>query len=410
MVLYVTLIIALVNDFFFLLPVSLPFKLRDVALGLIILGLVWRIFLTRDDLSKFSNVFTALLVAFLLMVLAHVALAAFYYGQSVKDGLIYSRTYFYYLSFFLILLLFKDIKQYITLFNVLSVICVFIFAAALLDYNGIKMFYGQFSDNTSFRGGVERGEVTGMDVFSMVFLWQMSVWAYATNPRQVWWARWLTLLFFVVHIFRQGRFRLFSILVGGIGLLVVQRKVKTLIAILALSSIAVWTFSYYTGANLLREMFVSGTEDAINQTGTADDRVEQLEIGMKIFNEHPILGSGTSVLRVDRNDPAENYFKDIARVQDLGYAHWLKHFGMLGICWLIVFFASIFVNMRRAKRVLPGQYHYIYTFIASYLTYLAVSFITLNHFMFPTGIIQVSLFCALVVQATKTNKVVDEHG
>ncbi len=153
---------------------------------------------------------------------------------------------------------------------------------------------------------------------------------------------------------------------------------------------AVLIASYTMETNIFLNPFVSGVEDVTEQTGTAAGRSQQLETDIEVFKQYPYIGGGTSALGSD--DPG---FANIARKTDLGYSHWLKHYGILGIAWLLLFLIMLFSYTRKLQKILPRDYRAIAAFSMSYLIFFTVSFVTLNHLMFRGSTLVMCLYCAI---------------
>jgi hypothetical protein len=143
-------------------------------------------------------------------------------------------------------------------------------------------------------------------------------------------------------------------------------------------------------------------ENVTEQTGSAEGRMLQLETDMAVFMEHPFFGSGTVALRADRTNLGMTELAAIARKADLGYSHWLKHYGILGIAWLVWFYLALWTHARRAEKILTKNYRALSAFGFSYLIFFVVSFVTLNHLMFDNSILTVCLVCAVLVRVVQT--------
>ena len=134
---------------------------------------------------------------------------------------------------------------------------------------------------------------------------------------------------------------------------------------------------------------------------------------MKIFNQYPFFGGGSAVLRGDRGaDGSMSVAAKIARKADMGYTHWLKHYGIVGMAWLALFYIALWVYVQKLGRELDQKYMAIAAFGNCFLVFFVISFLTLNHLMFTDTIAMVCLVCAILVrslQLVNENTVVDEQ-
>ena len=100
-------------------------------------------------------------------------------------------------------------------------------------------------------------------------------------------------------------------------------------------------------------------------------------------------------------DSDDLWLKAVARRVDMGYTHWLKHYGIVGMTWLFLFYAAIYSHYRRAKRLKIIESADILAFAQYFFVYLVVSFLTLNNLMRTHSILTVCLLCALLVRACR---------
>lgn len=392
---YLIIILLCANDLFSLSPWELPVKPKDIGLVLICFGLAYQILSKRPNMALLSNAFTWLFLVYLLLVMTQVALAAINYDQSLLSGLSAVRQQFYYLSFFLFLFVLRTPEEIYNFMNILNVVALIVVVLAVVDYFGVKLFHSQFADEITIRSGIERAEIPAMSLISIVFLWNMARWSFPVEASSTRWSRMLAIVFLGAHFFRQSRVRLFSILVASLWQLVVRGKYTVLVGIGVVGLAAVLIASFTMETNLFLNPFVTGVEDVSEQTGTVVGRLAQLETDIEIFKEYPYFGGGTVALA-----PDDGSFSNIARKADLGYTHWLKHYGMLGIAWLLLFLLTLFLYTRKLQKVLPSKYRAIAAFSSSYLIFFTVSFVTLNHLMFRDSILLMCLYCAILVRAT----------
>ena len=401
---YLFLIFLCANDFFWLFPwahAAGAIKSSDIGIVLITIGIIYQALFKRSDLRILSNSFTWLFIAYLLLATAQAAIAAINYHQSIISGLLGVRDQFYYLSFIYYLLYLKDYQQISKLLNAISLLAIVLFVIAILDYVGLPLYKNTFAETVKYRAGIEHASFAGMELVSVALLWQVSRWAYSQQIKEKRIARILAFIFLAAHVFRQARFRLFSVVAAITGLLIMKKKFKTLAALGAVSVIAIIIAQLTMDTNIITYQFASGFENVAEGTGSMRGRTEQFKTDMKIFMEYPWFGSGTAALHAgpEESQSGMSMAAVLSRKADLGYSHWLKHYGIVGLVWLLLFYIAYWVYLRRMQRHIPDDYQAVSGFCMVYMLYFYVSFVTLNHLMFDYDILLVSLVTAVLVKS-----------
>jgi hypothetical protein len=116
---------------------------------------------------------------------------------------------------------------------------------------------------------------------------------------------------------------------------------------------------------------------------------------------HPIIGSGSAVLRAEEAATFGSSYQDLYSLQykaDLGYASWLKAFGMVGLIWLFGFLYYWWRMAAKSADLFGIHYPEITAFGLGSFFWVAGTFITLNHLMYVDSIVIVCACAAIVVR------------
>ncbi|OEU69192.1 MAG: hypothetical protein BA863_00130 [Desulfovibrio sp. S3730MH75] len=380
------------------------FNIADVGNGLIWLG-VFLVLILPGKRKILWNPISGLIILYILFVCIHISLASLYYGQSLIDGLIGVRHQFYYLSFFMFLVLFDDTKKIVQLLDILVVVSFVLVILAVINHFGPTIFHHKWAEGHGIRSGITRAFIPGMSVISFSLLWAFAKWINSENTKKL--SRESTIFLFAAHFFRQTRMRLIGVIMIMTSLLVIKRKWVPLLFLLILSGISFGIIEATMEDNVMVNLFSSVYEDVVEQTGTWKPRLEQLELDLWEFKRHPWLGSGASAIRSVTEQGGTRLQVKMAALSykfDLGYTHWLKSYGMAGIVWLLLFFWFQFSMGLRAQKRCRGDDKTLAMFALSYLGFVIVSFVTLNHLMHPDGIIMVCLSAAVIVRLYKNSQ------
>ncbi len=116
---------------------------------------------------------------------------------------------------------------------------------------------------------------------------------------------------------------------------------------------------------------------------------------------HPFIGSGTSTLWTTKEARLSKEEWLLGYKADLGYSHWAKAYGLIGIGWLILFFGILSTKALHASKIHRNTNSDISNFCISFLGFILVTFVTLNHLMFPPGIVTVCLTAAIILRMSE---------
>lgn len=413
----ILLIIFCAFDGFYLLPIThIPgiFNISDPGLLLILLTVFFGLLLSKSKVAQtlLRQPEVWLVLSYLFLVLLQVSLAAFNYRQSLLSGLIMARHQFYYLAVPMFMLLLRDTSDYRRLLDWLSWLSLGIFFLALVNYFGVTIFHHRWAEGQGLREGVTRTYIPAMTMAGLATAWETAKWI--ERDRGEFTSGIKAALLLVAHFFRQTRSQLFGVLFAALGLLLLRRRYGVLLTAALLFGLAVAVVPIYTGSTVVSGFFTSTVQEVETKTGTWAARLAQLEVVWSQFKEHPILGSGATLLRIETQPQQLGGIsvstigaRNLNYVADLGYPSVLKGYGLLGVTWLALLLLTLLWRAYRVYRHLYGQniasHDRVLVLCAlAHLFYITVSGVTINHFMYQENILMLSITIALI--ATLTSK------
>ncbi len=381
------------------------FNISDVGLFIIVISFIF--LLLKGLINKIIiNSFSILIMFFIFIVLIQVVLAAFFYGQSILDGLIAIRHQFYYLSFFVFFGLLDNKKKIYQALNVVTVLAILLSVMGLINYFITPIYHHQWAEGHGERSGVLRAYVAGIDIISLGLFWSILQWVYDKKSRFSHAAS--AILFLLMIIIVQTRGRIVGIFGSIIFLLVYKKNYKIMAQMVLFILIIVLFTGIFSKENILIDSFVS-TYDEISEgmsggnhsTWTA--RLEQLNMEYKVFIKHPLIGSGVSALRVGNDSGLSNkeflYLGSISRNEDMGYTNWIKSYGLAGLVWLMLFYYFLIIYMKKSANLNKGNKLEPVVFtVSGYIIFVIISFITLPHFMRTDLILLLCFVLAILVR------------
>jgi hypothetical protein len=379
------------------------FNIIDVGNILIIIGLVVCIF-RKNDLQILYNVLSVCFIVLLFLVACQIPLAMYHYNERLISGIIAVRFYGYYLSFFFFLLVLRTRRDIILLLHCMSAMAICIILLSVINYFGPVIFYHQWAEGHHFRSGIKRAFIPGMDIVSLAVLWQFCYWVEkSAGSRQGNLVSFFTFFLLLgAHYFRQTRSRIIAVVLVILTILGLRGRWRTVFAIVILSATVIGISGTETEEHLLVRPFSTAAEDMAGGEGTWSGRKVQIGFDLEEFKAHPLIGSGLIAIRNVRKirDPVKR--KDAilrGKMEDLGYTHWMKAFGISGIIWLVFFFVSLLLMAHRAVKLADDNDRVIALFGFSYIGYVIISFVTIPHLMFPRRILPLCLVAALIVRS-----------
>ncbi|HND28324.1 MAG TPA: O-antigen ligase family protein, partial [Pseudomonadales bacterium] len=301
----------------------------------------------------------------------------------------------------LFFLLLRSIDDYQRLLNGLGYLALVVFALALVNYFGKTLFTYKFAEGHGIRSEVVRGFIPGMGLIGLAAVWEATKWISAEHRERASGTKaWLLL---GAHFFRQTRSRLVALTAVWLALMLVRRRHGLLLFSALLFTLAVATAQVVMKENLLLSLFSSTFSEIEHQEGTWEARLQQMKVVVQQFREHPVIGSGATMLRIIEENAATDPQQTMAvealiHIADLGYASVLKGYGLLGLTWLFLFLFTLFTQGYRAYQQGDAQQRTLALFALGYLLFVTISGLTINHFMFAEGILMLCLVAALLAR------------
>ena len=397
---YLLIIILSANQFLNLgawVHIAGVFNVRDMGNVMILIGIIILLFRRGVD-PIIRNRVSLLILLYLFLVGIHIALASLYYGQPLIQGMLGARHHLFYLSFFLFLIILDSPEKIRRFLNMLTGLALVIIVLALINYFGPTIFSHRWAEGHGVRGGVVRGFIPGMNIVSVAAIWEFSK---LTERGRFGFGSMAGLVLFVAHVFRQTRMRTVGLILVILWLLGSRKRYGVLAAVLFIGITGSVIMQLMTGKDILSIQIVTAFEDVIEGEGTWRGRALQLETALNAFMEHPVLGSGSLVLRPDQVANIGGAYNELYALQykaDLGYASWLKSFGIVGILWLFLFMWFWWTGSRKIQRIAGAAMLVEASFLEALLIFFAGTFLTLNHFMYPGTIVFVCMGAAMVVR------------
>lgn len=410
-------IVALETHLFDLAPwahISGVFNTADVSLVLMFI-LVCILLLKKKDLSVLFNSITLFISFLFFLVFIHIGLANIYHDHPFVQGLIGGRKFLHFISFFLFLLLLDSEEKILRVLDLLCNVGIIVVALSLINYFGPTIFHHKHAEGHGIRAGITRGYIPSMTFISFCALWSFNKLISNRGPNYFTYIS--VFILYGAHVFRQARMSLITLSFVTIVLLISQRKYGLMLAgvILIVSTSSI--LGYLLEENLLTYPFVSAKEDILESEGTWKPRLSQIKVDLEEFKKHYIIGGGAGVLRSHQDALTPTTWNKAVEIlnlsyqHDLGYTHWLKNFGSIGLLMLMFYFLSLFYMGYRSLRLSADyEYEILPYFASSYLLFVLISFITLNHFAVTKHSIFNSLNAAIMVRCYHYLTIEREHG
>jgi len=403
-IVYSTIVIVLVYDLFYVVPWAFirgVFDISDVALVLVWLGLPVAV-MWKKQIKILVNPISWMVIAYLLLVGVHIAFAAIHYNQTILNGFIAVRGQLFYLSFFVFCLLLDKTKKTIILLNLITIIALVVLSLSVLNYFGLSIFHHWRVEGWhEIRSGIRRAYIPGMSLLNFALLWQFIRWLKGEKNKRHYLAG-STLLLLAGHFFHQSRGQIWGLLGATVVILFLTRKYRHFILICCAGIVAAGVASVTMEENIVLNPFTTTVDDLSKGAGTVRGRFDQIITDLNEFRQHPWVGSGLIAVRFSKYESDRRMARAMGgkvRKQDLGYTHWMKMYGLVGIIWLAGFIWLLWRRGRWALRSAEEQQRCVALFAVAYLVFVIVSSVTLNHFMIPERIILLCLTAAIVVRA-----------
>lgn len=405
--LVIIFIIASGYNFFYLVPNQQITKAApDAGLMVLFIYLFYQLVLERTNYSRLNTFIIWYVFYYLLLVVIQASIASFFYDQSVLDGLIVARNQFHYLLVFCLAIDFKQDKDIENFMGALSIVAVFLFYLALINYFGPTIFNHRWGDGQGIRSGVVRAYLPGMEIFVVVAIWQLN--RLLNSKVLLKSALFFLFVVFAALLFRQTKMhivatsfvcalmllyhRRFGILTIGAGILVVVGLVT----------------SIQTGNNIVFNIFTTAIENVIapedDERSTWDARLEQVDEAISVVEKTFLTGSGGIVLR-EVDDGSFTYkLHNIRRGMDLGYFVWIKFYGLPGVILMLTLYFYVIAMWFKAKNsdVLEGKY--IADFALFHFIAIMISMLTIGYFTIPGPMALLCIALAVTLHKARERK------
>ncbi len=392
---FLLLLFILSNKIFYIGPwwsQSGKFNIADVGNFLIIIVLFFRFFFSKDR-KILINPISLVIVFYLSLVFIHSLFALFHFQQSFFDTLVAVRHQLYFLSFFLFLLILDNMKKIVALLDLIEIISIGVIILSFINYSGITIFSHKWAEGHGVRSGITRAFIPAMGLISFATLWSFSKWIHSSSRKVL---AGKSLFFIAVHFIRQTRMRLFGVLFIIGATIILKRKWKILFIIIILSLISTISLSLFLPENIVTSQFKKGYENFTDKSGTWAFRKKQIQIDLKEFYKHPWIGDGKSAIREHGGSWKQRKLRTKTYRSDLGFAHMLKFYGIVGIGWLFIFFGiQIFMVLKVLILKSKSKEKMLAMFCLANIGFHVFTFLTLNHFKDPNGIILLSFNAAI---------------
>jgi len=375
------------------------FNFSDVGLFCTLFYVFYLILFNR---KIFINRFSLSIIILLFLVVFHIPYAVLKYDIRNIDAIISSRKFLIYLNFFIFLDVFKTEKTIRRFMDIMIVISFISIVLGITNFLGINIIYRKEVadlEDPMIRYGIMRPYFPMY--WGIVFTSIYSIALYFSKENCRWFHPLYMFISFGVILFRQTRMVIGCYcVVAGISLLKHLNKIKAWLLI-GFGSLAVIIISMniHTSA-IYKEIYKQTKTEVTESTGSWGGRLEQFEIAWDLIKKNFLIGAGTSALRSNieaYNYKTSNEIKKLVNYSlsaDLGYAVWVKNFGLVGIALLIFIAKTAFVYIRnlKLKNIAP-----VFTeFARNYILYVAISFITLNHLGHSEGILFITIVMAIL--------------
>ena len=398
---YLLVIILFANEFLnfgWWTHVQGVFNIADIG-NAAVWGTLGVLLLNKHPARMFRNSISLLILFYLLFVLIQICLGTLYYGQPLLKGLIGARHQFYFASFFVFWVLLDSIPKIRFVLNGIVIIALIAVILGLINYFGPTVLTHRWAEGHRIRSGIVRAFFPGMSIISAATIWITACWI--ENPSRKGLNTLGTILFVAIHIFRQTRMRLFGLISIIILQVLSSKKLILIFVTVFLFLVIIAGMNIFTDDNIFLSLLNRTADDLEHGSGSWKGRLIQLNTDFEEFMRHPLIGSGTSTIRIAETKlltkrAAE--LRALAAKSDLGYTHWIKAYGLVGMTWLVLFFGNLIIRALRVYKTHDSLHADIANFCFSYLLFIMGTFITLNHLMETPNLVIVCLLAAIIMR------------
>lgn len=399
-------IIALSMNVFALLPTDIihqRFLLTDVGLLLAVTLVIAGVVSGNIIWSDFFKGAGLLITIFLCYLLFQIALASFNYNQSILSGFIGSRHQLYYLCYFVFLAYLRTPSDYYHFIGILSYVATAVIVISIINYMFPVFFHHKWASGHGERTGTVRAFIPAMMLVSFIAIWEGAKWIEGEQSMA---ARTKVAFFLAAHLFRQTRSRLIGVILSYSAMFIIRRKFVHVVGIFFLALVGTLYLAVTEKESQWMTLLTSSYSDIAEGSGSWRARQVQIKYAMEEFFRNPLIGSGSVALRPEYADTDLSAIGVAVLVQkaDLGYVHFLKSYGAIGIIWLFAFCVILLLKSHRLFNSRNSQIRLMGLFSLAYIFYVIITAITINHFMHVDGIILLMLLAALLVRVSENEK------
>lgn len=394
------IIILLLREFFWLLPVDLVvlpdvIRISDAGLLLMFAVVLYAIATNPRKINYLKSSFTPVIIGFVLLSLFNVFISNLNYEQPFSLGIRAIRTNFFYLLFFAIILTVDSREKLKGFIKWITIFCFVLIGFTMLQYAmpGTHIFH---IDNTGIfekRSGMSRYINPGLDMVAFACFIAIARFIQSGVSWEL--SGVITGLICSLQILlSQTRAYLLSFPVAMMISMAATGKMRWLVITLWCFVMGVGTYVMMgqvnpdMSGNLLTKLYASSYSETISQRGTVGQRFALAQTFWKIGTEHPVTGSGV----------IHPFGKAAVRLRypglrtDLGYVIMFSQYGIIGLAWLTWLSLVYFKKVRRMYQLnLDPEMKALVMAMMTHYVFMTISFITLPHFILGAMIVTVVL-------------------
>jgi hypothetical protein len=427
-----SMLLFLLYEGFYLLPerwvVLIPGVLRLADVFFLIFPVFFIMYINGNiqTLLNYKDASILIFSACTLMLISAL-MATLFFDQPYLTGLLLVRHNFFYLSFFIFVILLRNlvhIENFISFFTI--IVGIYLIILLLTDYfpdMGIIQFRKSFYEKTEniLRFGEKRlffpyGDVP---IFLYCLIIARLIYPKTTESRIT---KTLYFIFILIAFYAvlstYTRSLVFSLLaVTAFALFATKRRnlryIALVLVVLIVSGQALSSAITESGLSFIKESKLGKMMYQSEKLQPERGRYFQFTMYMNNFMRSPLTGVGTLA-----NERHKGTFLDIDlqrtyrkyrffNAVDLGYAKILAEYGILGVAWIVWYYCFIY---RQSKQIMALRINYENSLEGGrlarghlyFMIYLLISSITLPHFIHRDAIPIIALSIALMAVTHKS--------
>lgn len=401
----VFIIILLLREFFWLLPIDLVvlpdvIRISDAGLLLMFIVVVYAIGTNSRRITYLKSSFTPVIIGFVVLSLLNIYISNINYEQPFSLGFRAIRANFFYLLFFAVILTIDNRKKLNRFIRWIMILCFILTGFTVLQFAvpGLHIFHTDNAGIFEKRFGMSRFINPGLDM--VAFACFIAIARFIQSGTSCGLSCMITGAIFSLQIMlSQTRAYLLSFPAAMMISMTVTGKFRWLM-------ITSWCFVMGSGtfillgqvnpnmsSNFLTKLYESSYSETMSQHGTVGQRFAQAQSFWKIGMEHPVNGSGV-ISPLGKAAIRLNY--PVFRT-DLGYVIMFSQYGILGIAWLVWLSLVYFRKVRHIYRLnTDSALKALVLALMTHYVFMVISFVTLPHFILGAMIVTVVLNLAIL--------------